>query len=158
MRRWVVNRLPASCRASVPFLLSLLAAALAGCETLYPTSIEGLDQPDSMTVYALAPDVTAGTDEQAERVQGIPVKTKLVIKDHDARRHLVAEVTHAMNEHTDPSGCWKPRYAVRATEGRHAFELLFSFECNNMTVAGEPTPHPISTRAQLAVLSALSEH
>jgi hypothetical protein len=53
-----------------------------------------------------------------------------------------------MNEHTEAATCWKPHYAVRAREGRRSFEILFSFECNRMSVAGEASPRPISTRTR----------
>jgi hypothetical protein len=154
MLRLVVVGLRDSVRA---WLVVSVAASLTACEGLYPAAIEGLDQPESMTVYLLAPDEAANTDDVAERVQGIPVRRKVVVRDRDARHHLVSELTLAMNERAEAAACWKPHYAVRAREGRRSFEILFSFECNSMSVAGEASPRPISTRAQLAVTSVLSE-
>ncbi len=152
----------ARARARARARLSSLALALTllptACASLYPASIDGLAEPDSLTVYALAPNVTDATDDVGDRVQGIPVRKKVEVKDRDARRHIVTELTRAMNEPTDARDCWKPHYAVRAREGRRSFELLLSFECSSMSVAGEASNRTISSRAQLAIMSALAEN
>jgi hypothetical protein len=63
------------------WLCVAIAASVIACESLYPASVEGLDEPESMTVYALAPDEAVGTDDLAERVQGIPARRKVVVED-----------------------------------------------------------------------------
>jgi len=131
---------------------------LSSCATLYPASIEGLEQPDSLTVYALAPEAAPTADELGERIQGIPVRRKVAVTDRDARHHIVSELTRAMNEEAEPATCWKPHYAVRAREGRRSYEMLLSFECHSMSVAGEGKDRPISHRAQLVIMAALAEN
>ena len=56
--------------------------------SLYPASIDGLEAPDSLIVYALAPDIPDPGEGLTDRVQGIPVRKKVIVKDRDARRHI----------------------------------------------------------------------
>ena len=89
-------------------------------------SFKILKNSDKLMLYALNP---VSKTQSAEDFRGFPVITKTEVKTKTHQNLLKRSLLKSMIGETVKNECFKPRHALRLSDGKQTLDVLISFEC-----------------------------